>query len=80
MDTFNYRPAGTAGGRGSVVRASAFKSHDPGCHPLSGAGRGTVFVLSLIVNSLCTLVYACVRNAPKFVRTLTIPYPSVVKE
>ena len=34
------------GGRGSVVRASQFKSEDPGFDPLAGQGEEQFFYLS----------------------------------
>ena len=66
----------------SVVRESEFKSEDPGFNPLAGQGEGQVF-LSLRVDSCADLFVpdlpSCVWHAPKFMRTLKILYPSVVK-
>ena len=66
-------------GRGSVVRASKFKPEDPGFRV-----RGTFSFLFHRVNSCADppppppTLPSCVRHAPNFVRTLKIPYPSVV--
>ena len=68
-----------------MVSASEFKSEDLGFDPLAAGQDGGAVFLSLRVNSCADLfvpdpplrVYS---TAPKFVRTLKIPYPSVVKE
>ena len=69
--------------RSSVVRTSEYESEDPGFHPVAGR-RVKAIVMSFRVNSCADLFVtdlpSCVRHAPKFVRTLKIPYPSVVKE
>ena len=70
-----------------VVTALEFKAEDPGFDPQAGQCGTTVF-LSLRVNSCADLFVPdpppffkiCVWHTPKFVRTLKIPYPSVVKE
>ena len=71
--------------RGSVVSASEYKSEDPGFDPLAERGEGPFF-LSFRINS-CADWFAPepssssrVLHAPKFVRVLKIPYPTVVKE
>ena len=66
-------------GRSSVVTASEFKSEDPGFDPVGGDS------FSIPPSQLlCRFDYPdppwCVRHAPTFVRTLKIPYPSVVTE
>ena len=70
-------------GRGSVVRESEFKSEDPGFNPLVGQGEVQFFwpcESTVVQISLCLHdPPSCVRHAPKFVRTLKIPYPPVVK-
>ena len=68
-----------------MVRESEFKSEDPGFDPLAGLGNKQVCFLSLRVKLSCADLFvshppSCVRHAPKFVRTLKILYPSVVKE
>ena len=71
------------GGRSSVVSEPEFKSEDPGFDPLVGQRKGQ-FLLPLRVNSCADLFVSdlpsCVRHALKLLRTLKIPYPSVVKE
>ena len=72
----------------SVVRASEFKSEDPGFDTLPGQSEGQFFC-----PSESTLVQNCVCLTPThpsppprvygthpISRTLKIPYPSVVKE
>ena len=66
----------------SMVSESEFNSEDPpGFDPL--AGQGERVFLSLRVNShadFCVPPPSCVQHATKFVRSLKISYPSVVKE
>ena len=65
-------------GRNSVVSALEFKSEDPGFDPLVGHGDGQFFG-----HSESTLMQTPLRvygTRPKLVRTLKIPYPSVVKQ
>ena len=66
----------------SVVRTLEFKSEDPEFDPVAGQGVGQF--LSLQVNSCADFFVSdppsCLWHAPKFVCTLKIPYPSVVKE
>ena len=65
-------------------RESEFKSEDSGFDPLAGQGEGESLII--VQTCLCLnpppppLPHACVRHAPEFVRTLKIPYQSVVKE
>ena len=59
---------------GSVVSASEFKSQDPGFSPLAARQGEEQFPCPSAGADLR------VRHAPKFVHTLKIPYPSVVKE
>ena len=65
-----------------MVRESEFKSEDPGFDPLAEQGERHVFC-----PSESTLVQTCYQTpipfvcmAPKFVRTLKIQYPSVIKK
>ena len=68
-----------------MVSASEFKSEDPGFDPLAEQGDELVFSVPSS-QLLCRLVYASppfvctARQALKFVRTLKILCPSVVKE
>ena len=74
------------GGRSSVATASEFKSKDTGFDPLVWQDEGQFFCPSestLVQTCLCLTplpLSSCVRHAPKTVRMLKIPYPSVVKE
>ena len=65
-----------------MVRTLEFKSEDPEFDPVAGQGVGQF--LSLQVNSCADFFVpdppSCLWHAPTFVRTLKIPYPSVVKE
>ena len=70
------------GGRRSVIRESELKSEDRGFDPLADQDEK-----HFLCPSESTLVHTCldltplrVRHSPKFVRTLKIPYPYVVKE
>ena len=65
-----------------MVREPEFKSEDLGFEPLPGQGEGQFF-LPVRVNSSCADLIvpdppSRARHAPKFVRTLKIPYPSLV--
>ena len=69
--------------RGSVVKASEFKSEDLDFDPLVEQGEGPFFLffflfLTLRVNAcaICLCLHEplpCVRHAPKCVRMLKIP-------
>ena len=71
------------GGRSSVVRASEFKPKDPVFDPLKEQADGQFlypFETTCVQICLCLTQVFCVRHALKLVRTLNIPYLSVVKE
>ena len=72
-------------GSSSVVRESEFKSEYPGFDPLVKQGEVQVFFYPsesiLVQTCLClTPIRVYARHAPKCVRTLNIPYPSVVTQ
>ena len=74
-------PSHFDGGRSSVINASEFQPEVPGFDYL--AGQSENFFMSLRINSCADLfvpnALSCVQHAPKFVRTLKIPYSSVVE-
>ena len=63
---------------GCSCRALEFKSEDPGFDPLAGQGERQFFYPS--ESNLVPDPPSCARYTVKFVRTLKIPYPSVIKE
>ena len=70
-------------GHGSVVSESEFKPEDPGFDPLAGQGDIRFFCPSestLVQTCLCLTPPPSVWHAPTYLRTLKIPYPSVMKE
>ena len=64
--------------------AQWLESRNSNLQTLAGQGQGQVLCFSestLVQSCLClTRPPSCARHEPKFVRTLKIPYPSVVKE
>ena len=75
-----------AGGRSAAVTQSEFNSNPKtGFDPLAGQGEFVFFLCPSELNLVQTCFFlpdpsSCVRHAPKFLRTLNILYPFVVKE
>ena len=66
-----------------MVKASEFIFEDPGIDPMADQGEAQFFCPSestLVQIGLRLTPPSSIRHALKFVRTLKIPYPSVVKE